>query len=304
MTATTIHELKGLEPDNLLAFLALLGLLRSLETAKPEWQPRAAWRDSPISAKLEIRSAATSQEIAAEANTGVKLIGKAYSAALGGRRDLKFAPADFRDLARNTRTHPIESRIVGTLASDGALRKNGKEVIPTAFCVMFGSGHQHFLERLQRVPCEGTADDVRSALFDTWQYEDRTDSFRWDPIEDRRYAHQFGAPREFKNKIGTVAGANRLAAVGFGTLVSAPAADGLTTLGIVDSEREKYACWPLPAVPTSLTAYLALLAHPMMGSAEKSIELIRYGVVAVARARRFQIDKYFNFARARIQFLQ
>ena len=304
MTARTIHELKGLEPDNLLAFLALLGLLRSLETAKPEWQPRVAWRGSPLSAELEIRSAATSEQITAEANTGIKRIGKAYSAALEGKQDLKFAPAEFRALAENTRTRPIESRIVTTLASDGALKKNGKEVIPTAFCAMFGSGHQNFLKRLQHVPCEGTADDVRSALFETWQYEDKTDSFRWDPIEDRRYAHQFGAPRESKNKVGTVAGANRLAAVGFGTLVSAPAADGLATFGIAVMDREQYAFWPLPAVPTSLTAYLALLAHPMIESAENSMELIRYGVRAVARARRFQVDRYFNFARARIQFLQ
>jgi hypothetical protein len=37
------HCLEGLEPDNLLAFLALLGLLRALETSRPEWFPRAAW---------------------------------------------------------------------------------------------------------------------------------------------------------------------------------------------------------------------------------------------------------------------
>ena len=37
------HRLAGFEPDNLLAFLALLGLLRSLESARPTWRPRAAW---------------------------------------------------------------------------------------------------------------------------------------------------------------------------------------------------------------------------------------------------------------------
>lgn len=42
----TSHRLIGLEPDNLLAFLALLGLLRSLE-AIPEGKrlfPRACWK--------------------------------------------------------------------------------------------------------------------------------------------------------------------------------------------------------------------------------------------------------------------
>ena len=42
------HRLDGLTPDNLLAFLALLGLLRSLEEAAPFWQPRVAWSvDAP-----------------------------------------------------------------------------------------------------------------------------------------------------------------------------------------------------------------------------------------------------------------
>src|SRR5262245_20187808 len=36
-------RLEGLEPDNLLAFLALLGLLRALEAARPAWRPRAGW---------------------------------------------------------------------------------------------------------------------------------------------------------------------------------------------------------------------------------------------------------------------
>ena len=37
-------------------------------------------------------------------------------------------------------------------------------------------------------------------------------------MEDRRYAHQYGDPSEARNKIGTVTGANRLAAIGFSAL--------------------------------------------------------------------------------------
>ena len=37
------HRLDGLEPGNLLAFLALLGLLRALEEAAPAWLPKVAW---------------------------------------------------------------------------------------------------------------------------------------------------------------------------------------------------------------------------------------------------------------------
>jgi hypothetical protein len=39
----THHRLEGLEPDNLLAFLALLGLLRAIEVVRETWRPRAAW---------------------------------------------------------------------------------------------------------------------------------------------------------------------------------------------------------------------------------------------------------------------
>jgi hypothetical protein len=48
--------LSGLEPDNLLAFLALLGLLRILEVARPEWRPRIAWRGTPTGAVLACNS--------------------------------------------------------------------------------------------------------------------------------------------------------------------------------------------------------------------------------------------------------
>ena len=34
------HRLEGLEPDNLLAFIALIGLLRALEAARPGAGPR------------------------------------------------------------------------------------------------------------------------------------------------------------------------------------------------------------------------------------------------------------------------
>ena len=43
MTVGGTHRLDGLEPDNLLAFMALLGLLRTLEEARPGWRPRASW---------------------------------------------------------------------------------------------------------------------------------------------------------------------------------------------------------------------------------------------------------------------
>ncbi|MGA7451259.1 MAG: hypothetical protein WBW73_08275 [Rhodoplanes sp.] len=42
-----VLDLPGLEADNLLGFLALLGLLRALEAARPGWRPRASWVNVP-----------------------------------------------------------------------------------------------------------------------------------------------------------------------------------------------------------------------------------------------------------------
>ena len=43
MRPDTQHRLPALEPDNLLAFLALLGTLRALDVAEPQWGVRAHW---------------------------------------------------------------------------------------------------------------------------------------------------------------------------------------------------------------------------------------------------------------------
>ena len=55
------HRLEGLESDNLLCFLALLGLLRALEAARPVWCPRAAWEldVAPLRPYLQLREPAT-----------------------------------------------------------------------------------------------------------------------------------------------------------------------------------------------------------------------------------------------------
>jgi len=303
-TATTL-PLRGLEADNLLAFLALLGLLRALDAARPEWQARAAWQGIPPRAVLHLASPVDAQSVIAQTDAAIRKLGRNYAF---DEHDLKYTPAEFRVLARKARRNPQRARLVAALASDGALKRSSKDaqVAATPLCAMFGQGHQHFLSRLTGMATRHDAAnqaDLARALFEPWRYEDDSDSFRWDPIEDRRYAHQFGNPSETRNKIGTVTGANRLAAIGFAVLASVPTASGLATLGVSGARRERDVCWPLVGVPTSLSGYLALLAHPWLGDDQKAAELAAYGVVAIARARRYQVDKYFNFERARLQFL-
>lgn len=301
MTATE-HELPGLEPDNLLAFLALLGLLRALETARPEWQPRMAWRGTPPTAVLTLAADAAESDITAAADDGLH----AYEAAYGfDRTNITYTAKEFRALARAARTDSSRARIAAALASDGVCKRRSDDVAATPLCAMFGQGHQHFLARLHNAVANGVAatDDGKlcQALFEPWRHDDTAEGFRWDPVEDRRYALQFGNPSDAKNKMGTVWGANRLAALGFGEFACAPGGHGLLTIGVDRRGHDQFICWPIAGVPTGLAGYRAVLASPdLMGAADR---LAPYGVRAVARARRFQNGKFFNFERARIEFL-
>ena len=67
------HRLDGLEPGNLLAFLALLGLLRALEEAVPAWLPKVAWSvdEPPVRPVLSLSAPVSVATIAANAATGV-----------------------------------------------------------------------------------------------------------------------------------------------------------------------------------------------------------------------------------------
>ena len=86
--AAVKHRLDGLDSDNLLAFLALLGLLRALNRARPEWRARAAWDFSrqPLRPVLTLAEAVTCSAVASSASDGVSALAKAHE--FGGRRDL------------------------------------------------------------------------------------------------------------------------------------------------------------------------------------------------------------------------
>jgi hypothetical protein len=74
------HRLQGLEPDNLLAFLALLGLLRAIETSRPDWRPRATWDidQPPLRPWLLIAEPATPEGIGQAAVEGATRLAEYY----------------------------------------------------------------------------------------------------------------------------------------------------------------------------------------------------------------------------------
>lgn len=154
------HRLGGLEPDNLLAFLALLGLLRALQTACPHWRPRAAWDldHSPLRPLLILTQPETPMTICGVAAEGATTLATDYnfpqSAEDGAepQSDLNYAMETAKkilELVTNSRNRRCAD-LWSALMCDAAGKDDKIEATP--FCLLFGQGHQHFLDRLATVP--------------------------------------------------------------------------------------------------------------------------------------------------------
>jgi hypothetical protein len=163
--------------------------------------------------------------------------------------------------------------------------KQGKtvdQIEATPFCLLFGQGHQHFLDRLAAVPRRevppprgrgkkavrlSPTECLAEALFQPWTRQDPTFSFRWDPAEDVRYALMYGDPSNAANKEGTQHGDWRPLAcqssplrqqpVAAKYVSRSPAARGIAASrshgrsgAIPPACRPSERCWPILIPPT------------------------------------------------------
>ena len=147
------YAMPGLETDNLLGFLALLGLLRALEHERPTWFPRAYFDGVPLQAQLSLMEEVSQGDIAAAASAGCTTYAQHFD--FSGFGDLIFDGATARMLMRESLRDTIFASIMSAMCSDIAVRpaiSGTKERIdPTPLCAMFGQGHQSFLDRLRTV---------------------------------------------------------------------------------------------------------------------------------------------------------
>ena len=327
MTASSCHKLEGIEPDNLLAFLALLGLLRALEADDRDHAdhvkscPRAGWDivTPPLRPQLFLFPRITKEEVTERVARGLRILAETHD--FSGKKDLNHSRSECRELlekkAKQARFNVRqEIDLLSALMSDAAVKDHKNELIdPTPICLLFGQGHQHFLDRLSSVPRQSAPpqrgkgkraidvselDCLAEALFNTWHYDDQTFSFRWDPTEDVRYALLPGDPTDAAYKAGTQHGANRLAAVGLAALTLVPEMRAgrvrPSIIGGTASADGFSFAWPIWRDPATLRAVCALMNHP---SLEKPGELSHLGVDHVLVAQRISVGKFMNFARAR-----
>lgn len=313
MNASTEHRLDGFEPDNLLAFMALLGLLRALESAEPAWRPRAYWDEMrhPLRPVLTLAQAKTQDDVAAAAARGVGSLAQAHSF---DRDNITYSSEEARGALFEAVS---EQRLVlEALFSDGAVREKEDKVWPSPFCFLFGQGHQHFLQRLSRVPKCATppkrgrgkaAKEVSAeqclaeALFAPWRREDLTEGLRWDPAEDRRYALRADDPSG--DPAGAQHGANRLAAIALPLFTTAVVSRrGETRLLARASsygiEGAIQFTWPVWGRSATLAAIVALLAHPELARDKPHIDGAPLSVFGIMRAERISVGKFFNVTAA------
>jgi hypothetical protein len=326
----TSHRLIGLEPDNLLAFLALLGLLRSLE-AIPKGKrlfPRACWKldDPPLRPVLCLKSPVTREDVAEIAAQGLAALAANHDFGEQNQSDLSYPRKKARTMLEEaakaaTASDRDRADLLAALMSDAATKEHkdpdAAPIAPTPLCLLFGQGHQHFLDRFRNVSSEpappqrgrgnasvtlSAAECLSETLFAPWHRSDPTFSFRWDPEEDVRYALMAGDPADLTYKYGTQHGANRLAAVGLAALTMVPE----TRAGRIrpsvlggSSGRDGFSfTWPIWKEPATLSAIRAMLGHPDL---HKANGLVYLSVDHVLTAKRISVGKFMNFTRAGIE---
>jgi hypothetical protein len=307
---TLTVPLPGLEPDNLLAFMALLGLLRTLEAVQPNWKPRASWKGPPWTAQLHLTTFHEPIQIAHAANEGIGKLLEHFD--VDKRKNVDFLPEDYRAYAKRLRSESVGAALAAALTAEWPQNRKAGTLSSAPLVMMFGQGHQNFLNRLIDVPSGALPNRLRKlksppdladpaklaqALFHPWRHEDDADGFRWDPEDDQRYALRFGDP-SLAGAARTVAGANRLAAIGFLSFSTAPRAKRMKAVGAARYDREWFFVWPIWLPRLSRIGIEALLAHPDVLNGERSrVELL--GVAEIFRARRVANGKFVNVTRAR-----
>lgn len=303
---STTHVLSGLEPDNLLAFLALLGLLKALERARPEWKPRVFWEGKPPRAVLKCEQNFTVDDLAQAVMEEVSHYGEAFNIfhnptslvpSKNESGDKKKIPEQERvGLLREmikvvSETEKLDHRLIGietisALARQGIDKRNyyvedTPLKLPSGQQAFVGAIKNHFKEI-------DDTEQITRALFSKWRYFDKGDSLRLSPQEDRRYAYRFNDPSPEGAR--TERGANILASIGLTCLSLSPGKTNYPLVAYFGLRNNGFFTWPIWLTSSSLAGVISLMRHPELVAEIPMLSKLKpYGVIALMRCRRYTL---------------
>lgn len=311
MTAATAHRLEGLEPDNLLAFLALLGLLRALEAVG--WRPRAHWEGLPLRPVLTLREAMTREQVAQAAAEGAQSAKAGFAFSGKGFSFSRESLTKLIDELLNeppARAKQIDCALSAFVVQTAMLPKPKKEghAFQRAPLDCLGGGQTDLFATLRDALDLCTRSDVamklRDALFFAWQRAYDGKGLRWDQADFRQHAYAGRAPTADHKRQEW--GANLLAVIGasavFGCGASRGSSISFLSLGsrIGAGGADEFS-WPIWQRTASLSAIQALLAHPAISADAPDVRLLaQAGVSVVYRSRKIWPTRYAVYTRAEV----
>jgi hypothetical protein len=293
-------DLPGLDASNLLGYMAALGAMRVLTFADPGVEVKLNWTEEPGWWMPQIHHAdiqddeqliarltrALQADLAWEIGNDLTITREAFAAAADESAKAAFHSAP----------HAMACAFFAAFGSDGCGSAAKEELIAdTEFRTMSGAGHQHFLGFMRDLHAMTTIEHLRTALFQTWEYQDEKPSMRWDPNDHR--PHALRADNPATDPIRTARGANRLAAESLPLFPTMPSLGRLRTTGFDSKARLTYPVWTGPLDCASTASVLALAE---LQAEKPDRRLLRgRGIEQAFRSQRFTDGKYRNFSPSR-----
>jgi hypothetical protein len=307
--------LRGLDGSNPLAFLAALGVLRGLtleserraetsgrsddgpgEPVRMWWtQERGVWTPWVGQPGLEQGTMIEllCDAVRREACHPTLLLGDNFAC----------TPEEYRAHAEMLHRDGQSVDLLSALGTDGAVDDDGL-CIDTAFRTMRGAGHQHFLKTMRSALASTSAEHIERTVMRSWDYADpvKSMSLRIDPLDDRRYAHQWTDPSGDPTRAerGGMTGATALAVLGLAMYPVVVSRGAARTVGFRSSREHGVEwTWPIWAGRVALGVAGAMLALPELQTDKADRRVLgRRGIVDVSRSRPITNGKFRNFAPA------
>lgn len=293
--------LPGLDGTNPLGFLAALGVLKSVQTARQEANIRMKWIKHAGTWIPALNVTVSLDELASMIADTLHLgdpdVAQHKFLTLG--KNLGVDPAEFtaasREACDSASLH--DRRQTDFLASFGCgatTHDKLPRILPTDLHFISGSGHQHFLETAGKLFDIVTWNHLLEAISGPWLYRDERLSFRWDPSDAREHAYQWTAPGD--ETTTTIWGANLLAFEGMSFLSTAPSSSRLQTMCFSRISHQTAFRWPIWAIPINQRTIQSMLCLDTLHTTEPNLDqLAARGISALYQSEKVKIGQGANF---------